>query len=171
MIKKILFLLLASTSVFASEINTINSTDIVWRTINFIVFAIIIWYLTANPVKNYLTGRTKKIADELQKVQDKINETKMAKDEAEQKLQNAKELTKEIVELSKKETKVILDSIISQNKADMIVLDEQNRLLMELEKRKMIKNVVSKMLYQLLSEKDLILNQQDMINIILKKVA
>ncbi len=160
-----------STSIFASEINTINSTDIVWRTVNFIVFAAILWYLTANPVKNYLTNRTKKIADNLEKVQGRIAQTKSIKEEAEQDLKKAKELAKEILKLSKEETKIIVNSVAMQCETDIKILDEHNSALMELEKRKMIKSVVSNILSELLREDDLALSKQDMINIILRKVA
>lgn len=160
-----------STSIFASDMNTINSTDIVWRTINFIVFAVILWYLTANPVKNYLLGRTKKIADNLEKVQGRIAQTKLVKEEAEQDLQKAKELATEILELSKEEIKIIVNSISMQCEIDIKMLDEHNSALMELEKRKMIKNVVTNILSELLREDDLALSKQDMINIILRKVA
>jgi F-type H+-transporting ATPase subunit b len=50
-------------------------TDIVQRTVNFILFVGLIWYMVAEPVKNYFTSRSKSIADDLKRVQDKLNES------------------------------------------------------------------------------------------------
>ena len=129
MAKKILLFLIISTTLFASQGDPQNSTDIVWRTINFVVFALILWYLTAKPIKNFLVGRSRRIADELQKVQDKLTETKEAKEKAMRELQNAKKTADEILELSKKENKIVNDSIAAQCEMDLKILEEHNIIL------------------------------------------
>ncbi len=171
MIKKILLLLVVATSLFAGETSTVNSTDIVWRTINFVIFAAIVWYLTADPIKTYLTNRTKKIADALQSAQNKIHELKKQKIEAEQKVADAKKLADEILVLSERENKVVVESMLSRCDAELLILDEQNLSLMKLEQRKMAKSVVQDILTDLLTQDDVSLNKQEMVDIILKKVA
>ena len=171
MIKKILLLLVVATSLFAGETSTVDSTDIVWRTINFVIFAAIVWYLTADPIKTYLANRTKKIADALQTAQNKIHELKKQKIEAEQKVADAKKLADEILALSKRENKIVVDSMLSRCDAELSILDEQNLSLMELEQRKMAKSVVQDILTDLLTQDDVSLNKQEMVDIILKKVA
>jgi len=171
MIKKILLLLVIATSLFAGETSTVNSTDIVWRTINFVIFAAIVWYLTADPIKTYLTNRTKKIADALQSTQNKIHELKQQKIEAEQKVVDAKKMAEEILTLSKRENEIVVDSMLSRCDAELSILDEQNLSLMELEQRKMVKGVVEDILTDLLTQDDVSLNKQEMVDIILKKVA
>lgn len=171
MIKKIFLILIVTTSLFAGETSAVNSTDIVWRTINFIIFAAIIWYLTADPIKRYLNNRTKKIADTLQSTQKKIHELKEQRIQAEQKVADAQKLADEILELSKKENKVIVDSMLSRCDTDLSILDEQNLSLMELEQHKMVKSVVQDILTDLLNKDDITLTKEEMVDIILKKVA
>ena len=100
MSKILLPLLFVSASLFASEAAGEGGTDIVQRTVNFVIFAGIIWYLLAEPVKNYFGGRSQGIADELQKVQDRLKESKQAKEAAEAKIVDANKLAEEIVGLT-----------------------------------------------------------------------
>ncbi len=67
--------LMISTYAFASGGAEGAGTDIVQRTVNFLLFAGLIWYLIAEPVKSYFAGRSQGIADELNKVQDRLNES------------------------------------------------------------------------------------------------
>ena len=167
----ILLMLMVSTYALASENGVEHSTDILWRTINFLVFAGIIWYFVAEPAKNYFSGRSKSIADELQKVQDKLSESKAAKEKALQKLNDAEKLAKEILENAKKENKVLQDAIMNQCNSDLDVITKQNISLMELEKRKMVREVVDTKLTELLADNINSFDTKAMVDVILKKVA
>jgi len=167
----ILLMLMVSTYALASENGAEHSTDIVWRTINFLVFAGIVWYFVAEPAKSYFLGRSKSIADELQKVQDKLSESKTAKEKALQKLSDAEKLAKEILESAKKENKVLQDSVMNQCNSDLEIITKQNVSLMELEKRKMVREVVDTTLIELLAEDTNSFDTKAMVDVILKKVA
>lgn len=167
----ILLMLMVSTYALASENGAEHTTDILWRTINFLVFAGIVWYFVAEPAKNYFLSRSKSIADELQKVQDKLNESKIAKEKALQKINDAEKLAKEILENSKKENKVVHDAIMSQCNADLEIIAKQNIALMELEKRKMVRDVVDTKLSELLAQDNNSFDKKAMVDVILKKVA
>ena len=167
----ILMVLMASTYALASENGAQHSTDIVWRTINFLVFAGIVWYFVAEPAKSYFAGRSKSIADELQKVQEKLSESKTAKEKALQGLHEAEKLAKEILENGKKENKILHDSIMNQCSNDLEIISKQNVNLMELEKRKMVRDVVDTTLSGLLAEDNDGFNKKAMVDVILKKVA
>lgn len=67
----IILMLMISTIALASDTENAG-TDIVQRTVNFLLFAGLIWYLIAEPVKNYFASRSQAIADEMKKVQDKL---------------------------------------------------------------------------------------------------
>jgi F-type H+-transporting ATPase subunit b len=162
---------MVSTYALASENGAEHSTDIVWRTINFLVFAGIIWYFVAEPVKNYFAGRSKSIADELQKVQEKLNESKSAKEKALQGLNDAEKLAKEILENGKKENKILHETIMNQCNNDLEIISKQNANLIELEKRKMVREVVDTTLTNLLTEDNNSFDKKAMIDVILKKVA
>lgn len=167
----VLLMLMVSTYALASEGGAMHSTDILWRTINFVVFAGIIWYFVAEPAKNYFSGRSKSISDELQKVQDKLNESKVAKEKALQKVQDSEKLAKEILEAAKKENKVLNDNIMNQCNNELEIIGKQNVSMMEFEKRKMVREVVDAALNELLIEDNSSFDKKAMVDVILKKVA
>ncbi len=115
----LVFMLMISTYALASGDAEHAGTDIVQRTVNFVLFAGLIWYLIAEPVKNYFTGRTQSIADELQKVQDKLNESISLKKEALAKISEAEKFADELAVSSKKENKIINDNMMIQCDAEL----------------------------------------------------
>ena len=94
-----------STCALASSAENAG-TDIVQRSVNFIIFAGLIWYLVAEPVKNFFASRSQGIADELQKVQDKLNESIALKKEALSKISEAEKYAEDIANNLKKENRV-----------------------------------------------------------------
>ena len=73
----LLLTLMMSTYALASGHE--GGTDIVQRTVNFLLFAGHVWYLVAEPAKSYFASRSKAIADELKSVQAKLNESVLLK--------------------------------------------------------------------------------------------
>jgi F-type H+-transporting ATPase subunit b len=146
-------------------------TDIVQRTVNFLLFAGLIWYLVAEPVKNYFASRSQAIADEMKKVQDKLNETATLKKEAQAKITDAQKFVQELTINSKKENKIINDNIIAQCDVDLEILSKQQSSLMEFEQRKMVSNVVEETLQEVLNQSSDGFDKEAMANVILKKVA
>lgn len=171
---KILFsLLMISAAAFAtahgSEAEA--STDIVQRTVNFLIFAGILWYLLAEPVKNYFSGRSKGIADELQKVQDKLRESKQEKEAVEAKIEEAKKFAEELRAVSQKENKILSEKIMKQCEADLENIQKQNTALMGLEQRKMLRGLVDEIMADVFEQASSALDKEAMAQIIMKKVA
>ena len=102
MIKLLIAMIMVSTYALASGGAESGSTDIVQRTVNFLIFAGILYYLLAEPIKNYFSGRIKGIADDLEKVQQKLLEAKESKKVAQKKLADAKKFATDLMETSKK---------------------------------------------------------------------
>ncbi len=171
MSKILLPLLFVSASLFASEAAGEGGTDIVQRTVNFVIFAGIIWYLLAEPVKNYFGGRSQGIADELQKVQDRLKESKQAKEAAEAKVVDAVKLAEEIVATASKEGKVLNEKILKQCDFDLENLAKLGGAGMELEQRKMVRDLVDEIMSEVLVQESSALDKEAMANIIMKKVA
>jgi len=73
-VSRILVTLLAMSTIALASSAEGGSTDIIKRTVNFILFAGLVWYLVAEPMKAYFNARSQGVADELKKVQDKLNE-------------------------------------------------------------------------------------------------
>jgi len=171
--KHIFLMALIAAVTFASEQveATGTETDIIQRTVNFLIFAGIIYYLIAEPVKGYFTGRTQGIADELEKVQTRLKESKAAKESANAKIEEAKVLAKEIMSSCKKENVIINEKMAAQLEFDLSNLERQQSDIMGLEKRQMVRNVVEEVLAEALTQDKSVLDKDAFAEIILKKVA
>ena len=168
----LVFMLMMSSIALASSGNAEDAgTDIVQRTVNFIIFAGLIWYLVAEPVKNFFSSRSTAIADELKKIQDKLNESIALKKDALAKISDAQKYAEELAVSSKKENKIINDNIMTQCDSDLEILGKQNVTLMNFEQRKMVRNVVDDVLSDVLSQSSDSFDKEAMANVILKKVA
>jgi F-type H+-transporting ATPase subunit b len=160
-----------STYALASSGAESGGTDIVQRTVNFLLFFGLIWYLVAEPAKNYFAARSQGIADELQKVQDRLNESVNLKKDALSKISEAEKFAEELVAASKKENKILNDSIMLQCESDLVNIAKQSASLMEFEQRRMVRGVVESVLNEVLSQSSESFDKEAMANVILKKVA
>lgn len=168
----LVFMLMISTYALASSGSAENAgTDIVQRTVNFLLFAGLIWYLVAEPVKNYFSSRSQSIADEMKKVQEKLRETAALKKDALAKITSAEKFTQDLAVSSKKENKIINDNIMSQCDADVENMAKQQAISIEFEQRKMVRSVVEETLKEVLAQSDESFDKEAMANVILKKVA
>ena len=167
-----ILVLILTISTFALASNAEGAgTDIVQRTVNFLLFAGLVWYLVAEPIKAYFNARSDAVSDELKKVQDKLNETIALKKEALSKISDAEKFAEELVVSSKKENKIINDNIMVQCEAELETLSKQNASLTEFEQRKMVRTVVENVLNEVLSQSSDSFDKEAMANVILKKVA
>jgi len=148
-----------------------GGTDIVQRTVNFLLFAGLVWYLVAEPIKSYFVTRSQGISDELQKVQDKLSETISLKKDALSKISDAEKFADELVITSKKENKIINDNMMLQCDAELEALAKQHMSLTEFEQRKMVRTLVEDILSDVLSQSSDGFDKEAMANVILKKVA
>lgn len=169
--KIIVTVLLLSAYLFGSDAGAEASTDIVQRTINFLIFAGILFYVLAEPLKNYFSGRSSGIADELEKVQERLRESKRLKEAAEHKVEEAERFASELAESSKKENKLLSDKILAQCEQDLEVIAKQNGALMELDKRKMVREVVADVMNDVMNSSSETLGKEAMTEILKKKVA
>ena len=171
--KHIFIMAMIAAVTFASEHAEMVEveTDIVQRTVNFLIFAGIVYYLIAEPVKAFFTGRTHGIASELEKVQDRLKESKAAKEAANAKIDEAKKLAEEIMNSCKKENVIINEKMASQLEFDLTNLEKQQNDIMGLEKRQMVRDLVEEVLSDALTQDTSVLDKDVFADIILKKVA
>ena len=163
-------LLLVPVFLFASE-EAKEGTDIVARVINFSIFAGILYYLIADKVKAFFTGRTKEIADKLSSLQSKVEETKKLKQQAAQKVKESEEEAKELVELAHKEAELQIAKLKENSKQDIENLIKSYESKKEVLEKKMTSEVVSEVIEELFSNDGVSLNEDELVNIINKKVA
>jgi F-type H+-transporting ATPase subunit b len=159
-----------STYALASEAGH-GETDIVQRTVNFLLFAGLVWYLVGEPAKAYFASRSQGISGELKKVQEKLEESITLKKDALVKISDAEKFARNLLVSSKKENKVINDKIMNQCDTDLEIISTQSVSFKEFEERKMVRSVVEDVLNETLVQSSESFDKQAMVNVILKKVA
>jgi len=165
----LLGLALAPVAIFASE--GAVETDIVQRTVNFIIFAAILWYLLADKIKAFFANRTLSIQAELDKVQETLKASQDKVADAQKKLEEAKKIAAEIVEGAKADIDLVKQKVATAVDADIANLNKNLDEMMKVETSKAKKQVVTEVLEELLSSDNIQLTQHELANIVLKKVA
>ena len=160
-----------STYALASGAEHGGETDIVQRTVNFLLFAGLVWYLVGEPAKNYFASRSQGISDELKKVQDRLDESVALKKEALAKITEAEKFAEELAVMAKKENKILNDNIMKQCDSDLESVAKQSASAKEFEQRKMIRGVVEDVVKETLAQSSGNFDKEAMANVILKKVA
>ncbi len=145
--------------------------DIVPRTINFIIFAAILYYLIANPVKNAYKGRIGGIAARLDNIEQKLKESKAKKDDAIKRVEEAKANADGLVETARKEAFLISERIKEETMQEIVNLEKSFQDQKEFEKRRMVKSVVGEILNEIFASDSVKMDQSELINIMLKRVS
>jgi len=169
--KIVVTLLMVTGVAFASGHEGTGETDIIQRAVNFLIFVGILYYLLADVLKGYFGGRSQSIADELEKVQERLRDSKRVKEAAELKIEEAKKFAEELMVTAKKENKILNEKIMQQCEADLENIAKQNAGLMELEQRQMVREVVDSVMAEVLAEESAGFDKESMAQIIMKKVA
>ncbi len=169
--KKLLFILscVAPLSLLASSGDV--ETDILQRTVNFFIFVAILYYLLADKARAFFSGRSASIQGELDKVQQVLKESETKVTDAKTGLEDAKKLASEIVESANADITSIKQTIEDTITQEIAGLSKSLDDKVEVETRKVKKEVVSEILEELLNTDNIALSQEELANIILKKVA
>ena len=146
-------------------------TDILQRTVNFVIFVAILYYLLADKLKTFFVDRTKSIQAELDKVQDMLKASQKKADEAKAELENAKKVAQELVVSANDDVESIKTKIEASVEQEIANLSKSFDEKTELERKKVRKEVVQAVLNQLLSDENIALSNDDLAQIVLKKVA
>lgn len=164
-----LLFMLGSVSLLASGGDT--ESDFLPRVVNFVIFAWIIYTLLADKIKAFFVSRTKEIADRLEMVQTKIKESKKEKENAVLKVEEAKRVAEDMIATAKKEAIVVSEHINETYTQELDGLERQHKEHMELEKRKVQKEVVSEVLKEMFDAGAISVNEEEFAKIILKRVS
>ncbi len=167
----IAMLLLPLFAVASESAAAEGGTDIVARTVNFLIFAAILYYLIADKVKAFFADRTKSIAKELTEIEEKLNSIKASKEEAQKEAKEAKEKAVELVEIAKKEAQLLAQKIEADTQSEIEHLKKALSERKEIEEKKMTKEVVSEVINEMFESGKVSLSNDDLVNIIKKKVA
>jgi len=146
-------------------------TDILARTVNFAIFAAIMYYLLAEPMKSFYLGRKNSIAGKLDAIQEKLKESSKAKEAAQSKVEEAKANAKSLVETSKKEAQLLAEKVAKETQLELDALDKAFKEKTDIQRRKVAREVVGNVLEQLFDGETIALDKEELVTIVMKKVA
>lgn len=150
---------------------SMGSSDFFYRVFNFAIFAGLMYYLLANPIKNFFVNRKNSIESQLVEIEKRLEDTKRAKEEALVKVEESKAKAKEIIETAHKEAELISKKIADMNVYELNLLDKNHNERCESETRKMSREVIDEVLSSSISADDITLSTDKVVDIVNKKVA
>lgn len=145
--------------------------DIIERTINFVIFVALVYYFAANAIKDVFKARRDGIANSLAKIQEKLQDSKKAKQKALNQVEEAKKNAKDIVEAAHKESAIIVQKIEESTKNELENLVRQYNEHIAFEQKKAEKLVVDEILSEFLNKDSIALSKDVLIQSLLKKAA
>lgn len=148
-----------------------RETDFMPRIVNFVIFASLLYYLLANPMKNFFKGRKAGIEDQLKAIEEKLQAAKNEQKEAQERLKESELKAAQIVEDAKKEAVILADGIAKANENELKVMDKQFAEKLTLEEKKSAREVIDEVLGESITNDDIMLGETKVVEIVKKKVA
>jgi len=148
-----------------------RETDFWPRVINFTIFAALLYYLLANPIRNFFKGRSEGIAMQLNEIEKKLQAAKDEKKEAQNRLDESKKRAEEILADAKAEATLLAEKIATANQNDLALLDKQLEEKISLEERRSAREAIDEILSDNITADDIMLDEAKVVEIISKKVA
>ena len=150
---------------------TLLGSDFLFRVLNFSVFAGLIYYLAANPIKAFFVGRSEGIAGQLEEIEAKLQASKNERLVAEENVLKAEEKAKEIVSDAGSEAKILSGNIADKNESSLTQLEKQAVEKQALESKKATKATINAVLNDGISNDDITVDETKVVSLISDKVA
>ncbi len=152
-------------------IQTGRENDFWPRVVNFVIFASILYYLVANPIKNFFKSRREGISSQLKEIEAKLQAAKDAEKDAQARLEESDKRAKLILEDAQKDALLLRKKIADANANDLALLEKQLEEKKSLEERKSARETIDEILSENISNDDILLDEAKVVDIITKKVA
>jgi len=164
--------LIAPHMLYASaESVSIEKSDFIERTINFVIFIAIVWYFGADKIKGIFTSRIHSISTQLKDIQESLNKAKKDEDVALMRLEECKRRAKDMLESARQEALLVQKRYNEQVEKDAQILSNLLEGSIEFERRRITQEAVNSILCELLEQDDIKLNRDDYVNIITKRIS
>ncbi len=150
---------------------TMWDSDFKYRVLNFAIFAGLVYYLVANPIKDFFRGRSEGIANRLKEIEEKLQATKDAKKEAEANLLKAESKAEEIVTDAANEAKILSSNIADKNSTALSMMEKQALDKQALESKKATRTTIDNLLNDGFENDDIAIDEAKVVSLISKKVA
>ncbi len=148
----------------------ISQTDIIERSLNFLLFAGILWYFLAKKLRSFLHSKSLEISKRLEEIQAQLKVSKENKKKLLKELEQAKEKAELIISDANKEAYTITQKYELQTKMDVENLIKNSRALMDLEVKKIKRELVESVFKDLRESKKVSFNTQDCVNILKQRL-
>ena len=145
--------------------------DFIPRTFNFVLFFGILFYLLKDIAKKAYHDRIKSIADRLDQIQNKLKESKDKKAQAVKDVEIAKVRSENLIDAAKKEIESTKAKKAIEIDHEIANLEKNYESKKEFESKKVTKAVVDEILNEAFSDERIKLDQQELVDIISKKVG
>lgn len=150
---------------------TMLESDFKYRVLNFTIFAGLVYYLVANPIKAFFVGRSEKISNQLVEIEEKLKASKNERLLAEENLIKAEKKAEEIIADAGKEAKLLSSAIAEKNENTLAILDKQLEEKQEVEVKKATKATIDAVLNGGFDNSDINVDETKVVSLISKKVA
>jgi len=141
------------------------------RVVNFTIFASILYYLLANPIKNFFKDRREGISSQLKEIEAKLKLAKDAEKDAQARLDESTNKANLILEDAQKEAALMAKKIAESNVNDLQVMEKLLEEKMTLEERKSAREAIDEILSDNITNDDIMVDESKVVDIIAKKVA
>ncbi len=150
---------------------SMSNSDFFYRVLNFTIFAGLIYYLIANPIKDFFKNRSSDIANQIKEIDKKLQESKNEAKLAEEHLAKSQERAKKIIADAKDESIILAENIAKKSEEVLIALEKQLEDKMVVEKNRMVKSTIKKLLEDGIDSSDINIDNSKVISLVSKKVA
>ena len=150
---------------------TMFNSDFFYRVLNFAIFAGLLYYLAANPIKAFFVGRSEGIAKRLEEIEAKLQASKNERLAAEENLAKAQDKAKELVADATNEAKILATNIAEKNSALLSQLEKQALEKQELETKKAMRSTIDEVLNNGITNDDITIDESKVVSLVSNKVA
>ncbi|WQW63350.1 F0F1 ATP synthase subunit B [Helicobacter pylori] len=169
LVKMVLGFLILLSPLCATGLD-ISQTDIIERSLNFLLFAGILWYFLAKKLRSFLRSKSLEISKRLEEIQAQLKVSKEHKKKLLKELEQAKEKAELIISDANKEAYTITQKYELQTKMDVENLIKNSKALMDLEVKKIKRELVESVFKDLRESKKVPFNAQDCVNILKQRL-
>ncbi|ADO04300.1 F0F1 ATP synthase subunit B [Helicobacter pylori Cuz20] len=169
LVKMVLGFLILLSPLCATGLD-ISQTDIIERSLNFLLFAGILWYFLAKKLRSFLHSKSLEISKRLEEIQAQLKVSKENKKKLLKELEQAKEKAELIISDANKEAYTITQKYELQTKMDVENLIKNSKALMDLEVKKIKRELVESVFQDLRESKKVSFNVQDCVNILKQRL-
>jgi F-type H+-transporting ATPase subunit b len=148
-----------------------RDSDFFPRVFNFAIFVGLAYYLLAEPIRAFFKERKDKIAISLHEIEKRLQEAKDAQKSAEQELKESKKKAQEIIKDAELEIAVLKERFKKSQEKDLEALERAHKERLEMEERRVKREVVSAILDENITADDIPLTSSKVIENLAKKVA